>query len=271
MASFDEVGFLSDEMEDWKRAAHDAYPEAFEYAYRANGMAARLMRKIPPAAPEEQKWAIAAFSRALGAFQNALLMIERGSLADARTLTRVCAETVIVAKALLVLPDTLEILKEAEAEHQIKAQRQAIELASQPADPDAIAALTESIAELELQYPKRRWLNIRTLAGKLFLHAFYEFAFRYPSGNAAHATLGAFVRHMPTDSEGKFHYFFGPDISDMASTLYTATYAITELLAVAAHQMECDTKDTIAFLNLQEHYRNAIKPILEAKIGEEEA
>ncbi|MEX4004197.1 hypothetical protein AB4Y38_35540 [Paraburkholderia sp. EG285A] len=35
MSNFDEVGFLSDELDQWKRAAHEAYADAFAYTYRS--------------------------------------------------------------------------------------------------------------------------------------------------------------------------------------------------------------------------------------------
>jgi hypothetical protein len=89
MASFEEVGFLSDELDQWKHAAHEAYVDAFGYAYRANGMALRVMKAIPMKdLSEEMKWAIAAFARALGAFQCSVLMIERGAMAEACALAR---------------------------------------------------------------------------------------------------------------------------------------------------------------------------------------
>jgi hypothetical protein len=82
MATFEEVGFLSDELDQWKHAAHEAYADAFGYAHRANSMALRVMKAIPMNdISEEMKWAIAAFARATGAFQCAVVMIERGAMA----------------------------------------------------------------------------------------------------------------------------------------------------------------------------------------------
>lgn len=37
MATFEEVGFLSAELDQWKHAVQEAYADAFGYAYRANG------------------------------------------------------------------------------------------------------------------------------------------------------------------------------------------------------------------------------------------
>jgi hypothetical protein len=59
MATFEEVGFLSDELDQWKNAAQKAYADPFGYANRANGMALRIMMAIPlQDLSEEMKWAI---------------------------------------------------------------------------------------------------------------------------------------------------------------------------------------------------------------------
>lgn len=232
MASFEEAGFLSDELDQWKRAAHEAYADAFGYAYRANGMALRIMKTIPMTdISDEMKWAIAAFARALGAFQCSILMIERGAMADARALARLCAETVIVAKGLVTVDGTLEILREDDANHGIHAITRILEMNAEnsAANEKSLELLKAKLAELESAFPKRRSLKYRDLALRTDLELFYEIAYRYTSGDGAHATLGAFVRHVK-EQDGTHGYFFGPDIADMASTLLTVNVAITEHL-----------------------------------------
>lgn len=264
MASFEAVGFLSDELGEWKRAAHEAYADAFGYAYRANGMALRVMKAIPMSEiSDETKWAIAAFARALGAFQCSVLMIERGAMAEARALARLCAETVIVAKGLVTVEGTLEILREDDANHSIHAITRILEMNGDSHKPnEALDRLKATLAELEASFPKRRSLNYRDLALRTDLAIFYEIAYRYTSGDGAHATLGAFVRHMKQD-DGGHGYFFGPDIVDMASTLLTVNVAITELIDLAVNHMG-RADDLPELQDLKLHWL-AIRPDLEAK------
>lgn len=237
MPNFDEVGFLSDEMDQWKRAAHEAYADAFAYAYRANAMALRVMKSIPlEGISEEMQWAIAAFARAMAAFEGCLLMTERGAMADARALARVCAETVIVAKGLVTVPGTLEILREDDANHDLGVINRLLEFNA--GDPVFIAQATEKKTELEARFPRRRSVNYRTLALNTGLEMFYEVAYRYTSGEGAHATLGAFVRHLKQGNDGEPDgFFFGPDIAGMASTLLCACVAVTELIDLAVNHM----------------------------------
>ena len=158
MATFEEVGFLSDELDQWKHAAHEAYADAFGYSCRANSMALRVMKAIPMSdISEEMKWAIAAFARATGAFQCAVVMIERGAMAEARALVRLCAETLIVAKGLVNVPGTLDILRESDAEHSIRAITTIVGLNADNARPDeeSLERLRGTMAELEQAFPKR--------------------------------------------------------------------------------------------------------------------
>jgi hypothetical protein len=271
MATFEEVGFLSNELSQWKHAAQEAYADAFGYAYRANGMALRVMKAIPMQdISEDMKRAIAAFARANGAFQCAVLMIERGAIAEARALARLCAETFTVAKGLVNLPGTLEILRESDADHSIRAITNIIGLNAGNAQPDeeSLKRLRGTVAELELAFPKRRSINYRTLALDTGLELFYEIAYRYTSGDGAHATLGAFVRHIKTE-EGNHGYFFGPDTAGMASTLLTVSVAITELIDLAVSGMGC-WEFAPELRDLKLHWFS-IRADLEAKASEESA
>jgi hypothetical protein len=271
MATFEAVGFLSDELDQWKHAAQEAYAGAFGYAYRANGMALRVMKAIPMKdISEEMKWAIAAFARALGAFQCSVLMIECGAMAEARALARLCAETLIVAKGLVNVPGTLEILRESDAEHSIRAITNIIGLNAGNPQPDeqSLERLKGTMAELELAFPKRRSLNYRTLALSTGLELFYEIAYRYTSGDGAHATLGAFVRHIKAE-ESTHGYFFGPDIAGMASTLLTVSVAITELIDLAVNGMGYG-EAAAELRDLKLHWLT-IRPDLEAMAAEEPA
>ncbi|MEM5367917.1 DUF5677 domain-containing protein [Paraburkholderia azotifigens] len=219
---------------------------------------------------ESMVWAIAGFARALGAFQGCILMAERGALAEARSLARLCAEAVIVTKGLVMLDDTLDLLSEDDANHDLRVIDRLLEINQGNADADGeqLARFAARKAELEARFPRRRSLNYRTLALNTGLELFYELAYRYTSGNGAHATLGAFVRHMREGIDGEPDgYFFGPDVTDMASTLLCANVAVTELLAIAIDHLGCEA-DAAELTDLRLHWQ-MIRGDLEAAAAAE--
>jgi hypothetical protein len=211
-----------------------------------------------------------AVARSTGAFQGAVVMIERGAMAEARALARLCAESLIVAKGLVNVPGTLDILRESDADHSIRVITNIIRLNAGNAQPDeeSLERHRRTLAELELAFPRRRSLNYRTLALNTGLELFYGIAYRYTSGDGAHATLGAFVRHIKAE-EGNHGYFFGPDIAGMASTLLIVSIAITELIDVAVSRMGCGAFEP-ELRDLKLHWFT-IRTNLEAKAAEESA
>ncbi|WP_028211542.1 DUF5677 domain-containing protein [Paraburkholderia mimosarum] len=271
MPNFDEAGFLSDELGQWISAARERYAALFEYADRVNAMAMRMMREIPMRdAPEARAWAIAAFARALSAFQSCVLLAERGALSDARTLARLCAETTIVVKALATDAGTLDALREDDAKHELGVCNRMIELGANDARVDLAAYRTRK-NEIEAQYPNRpNALKLTSLAAATGLELLYEIAYRYTSGNAAHATLGAFMRHIRVGENGEPDaFFFAPDASDMVATLHCAVVAVTELLRVAIDHMGLQV-GAAEFRDLLLHWQ-VIRPQIEAALAAESA
>lgn len=143
-----------------------------------------------------------------------------------------------MAKGLVTVEGTLDILREDDANHSMRAITRILELNAEHAGADekSLELLKAKLAELAAAFPKPRSLNYRDLAQRTGLDLFYEIAYRYTSGDGAHATLGAFVRHMK-EEDGQHGYFFGPDIAGMASTLLTVGVAITELIDLAVSRM----------------------------------
>jgi hypothetical protein len=61
----------------------------------------------------------------------------------------------------------------------------------------------------------------------------YELAYRLPSGDGAHVTLGALHRHFEKDEQGQMvGLIFHPDKSDLRSTLLAANAALVHLLGL---------------------------------------
>ena len=77
-------------------------------------------------------------------------------MAEARALARLCDETLIVAKGLVNLPGTFEILRESDAEHGIRAITNIIGLNAanvQPAE-ELLERLRGTIAKLKARFSK---------------------------------------------------------------------------------------------------------------------
>jgi hypothetical protein len=148
----------------------------------------------------------------------------------------------IVTKALATDVGTLDALREDAARHELAVCNRMIELAAQNAQVDLEPYRTRK-AEIEVQYNTQNTrrpnsLKLSALATATGLELLYEIGFRYTSGNAAHATLDAFLRHIRAGADGEpDRFYFGPDVSDMATTLHCAVVSATELLRVAIDHM----------------------------------
>jgi hypothetical protein len=272
MADFNEVGFLSDELTQWTKNAHDVFADAFGIAHRMNRMGMRMLWELPTENLTEPKvWAVAGYARSLEAFQSCLLLAERGALAEARALARLCAESVIVTAGLLKVEGTLEKLKEDGAKHRLALCNRLLEINAKSGDEKALARFEAEKAKVVAEFGKEpKDLKLSPLANKVGLELLYEISFRLTSGNAAHATIGAFERHMRADEHGYFNEFvFAPDASDMRATLLAANAAMVNLIGLA---VDCLGMNSFAAetVDLVLHWK-VIKEVLEApdQIAEE--
>jgi hypothetical protein len=89
------------------------------------------------------------------------------------------------------------------------------------------------------------------------------------SRDGAHATLGAFVRHMKQGNDGEPDaFFFGPDIAGMASTLLSACVAVTELIGLAVSHMGREEEEDAELRDLKLQW-HIIRHDLEARAATE--
>ena len=88
---FNDIGFLGNDLETWRAHVRAEFPESFAIADRMNRMGMRMVHEMPEGERSEaQALAIAAFYRALQSFQCVVFLSERGALAEARSLARLC-------------------------------------------------------------------------------------------------------------------------------------------------------------------------------------
>lgn len=265
MADFNEVGFLSDELTQWTKNARDAFPDAFTIAHRMNSMGMRMLWDLPTEnLLEPQVWAVAGYARSLEAFQTCLLLAERGALAEARALARLCAESVIVTAGLLKVEGTLEKLKEDGARHKLALCNRLMEINAKAGNEESLARFEAEKAKIVAEFGKEpKDLKLPPLAHKVDMELLYELSFRLTSGNGAHATIGAFERHMRADEHGYLgQYVFAPDASDMRSTLLAANAAMIHLIGLAVDCLGMDSYKAES-IDLILHWK-VIREVLEA-------
>lgn len=237
---FNDVGFLGNDLDSWRDSVHDEFPESFAIADRMNRMGMRMIHEFPDGErPEAQVLAITGFYRALQSFQSAVLLAERGALAEARALARLCCEAVIVTGGLLKVEGTVEKLHEDHAKHCLSLGNSMIEMNQMAKTGADLTQFEHEVAKVTAEYGDRpNALKLGPLAAQAGLGKLYELSYRLPSGDGAHVTLGALHRHIQKDGEvAVVGLIFHPDKSDLRSTLLAANAALVHLLGLAQEYM----------------------------------
>lgn len=264
MTDFNAVGFLADDLTQWRENVRQAFPDAFAIAHRMNNMGMRMLWELPAEdVTEPQVWAVAGYARAIESFQTSILLAERGALAEARALARLCAESVIVTAGLLKVEGTLEKLHEDAAKHKLGVCNRMLAINAKSGNAELLARFENEKAEIVAEFGEPRPLKLWPLAQQTGLEMLYELSYRFLSGNGAHATIGAFQRHMAPGKDGHLdQYVFSPDASDMRSTLLSANAAMIHLIGLAVDFMglngyEAESRELLL------HW-TVVKPELEA-------
>lgn len=242
---FNQIGFLGDDLDGWAAQARGEFPEAFGIADRMNRIGMRMVHAMPAGERSEAEvLALTAFYRGLQSFQCTIALAQIGAMAEARTLARLCCEAAIVAGGLLKVEGTLEKLQEDHAKHSLAMANSMMELNRQARTDADMTRFEEEVARVNSEYPPERYprgpqsLRYNSLAQQADLGSLYELAYRLPSGDGAHITLGALHRHVDKNGEDEFvGMLFHPDKSDLGSTLLAANAALLHMLGMAQEYM----------------------------------
>lgn len=245
MSGFNQVGFLGNDLGGWTAEVHREFPEAFGIADRMNRIGMRMVHAMPDGERSEAEvLALTAFYRALQSFQSTILLAQLGAVAEARTLARLCCEAAIVAGGLLKVEGTLEKLHEDHAKHSLAMANSMIELNRQAGTNADMTRFEAEVARVNSEYPPNLYprgpqaLRYNSLAHQAGLGSLYELAYRLPSGDGAHITLGALHRHVDKNGEDELvGMIFHPDKSDLGSTLLAANAALLHMLGLAQKYM----------------------------------
>lgn len=226
-----EDGFLSPSLINSITNIHIDFAPWLEVAAMVNRFGMQVLPELKAANNSKQKLVAATlYGRTLTSFQSAVILSERGMLADARTVVRAATETTIILSALAIDPSLVEVFIERFAWHHHKIRRAWL------ADPEATAQMNavqindvkQRIAELETDFPnvkliKRDPINIAKLAQNAGVNALYNAIYRATSGDAAHTSIDALNRHVRADINADIQgLHFGPEVGDLPGTLSDA-------------------------------------------------
>jgi Family of unknown function (DUF5677) len=241
-------GFLSANMAVSTAKIRRDFAAWFAVAEGFNALAMRVLPNAKAATDNNQQVVAAAlYGRVLTSFQAAVILSERGLIADARTVVRAAAETAIVLSAVAKDAAVCDLLIDRHVWHHVKIRKAWLRdpQATAQITPAEAAAVKETIADAEAQFPQSKTLKadpvqIAALAEKAGVMALYNTVYRSTSGDAAHTSLDALNRHIRVDANGDIAGMkFGPSgddlpatLSDAISVLGFALHAVADLFQI---------------------------------------
>jgi hypothetical protein len=255
MPNFQEVGFLGEELVEFRKNIRAAHETGFHCMEQANAVAMNIIWKIPlENLTSEMAAAIACYARALGAFQGMVLMAERGAIAEARTLLRALAETMFLALGIFEKPDMLALLEEDDAAHRKGIANALCQMHIARNTGADLSKFQEVVKEITEKYgEKPRSIKWASLAAEVGVESVYQVAYRFISGDAAHATLQSLNRHLQTNKDGGKHQFIlGPTDDDLDKTFRGALASMLKLMELAVTKMGAkELEPAVQNLNLE--------------------
>ena len=223
-----EQGFLSSAIAGWTEEAKEKHKNWFDLADEVNraSMAVNDL-VIPDPRNSRQLLGKLLYLRTLQTFQGAILLAERGMIAEAGTLVRSCAESAIALGGAAHIDDFPEQLLSAHDKHRkalgayLESDRDTAELLTE----DQKRVVSQAKSSLEGEKPQRmNWQDISERSGTGLV---YNMVYRPLFGDSAHVTMLALDRHL---EEGGAKIVFGPTDRDLPDTLSKAICVLLQAL-----------------------------------------
>lgn len=258
MPNFAEVGFLGDELTTFRENIRATHATGFHYMEQTNALAMRIMWTLPLADLDEAKaHAVMCYTRAVQNFQGVILMAERGAITEARILLRALSETLFLAIGMFEKPDMLALLQEDNAAHRKGIANAIIQMNIGAKTGADMSRFEQEVKDVAARYgEKPRSIKWSALAYEVGVGNIHEAAYRFTSGDAAHATLESLNRHVQAKEGGDLHQFiFGPTDDDLGRTFRAGLAAMVKLMELAvtkmgANQFEQDLQNLILELRV---------------------
>lgn len=225
-STFLDEGFLSTETQDAIPEFRDANADLFNLAEDVN----RLLMSIAHAAADAAKTnlqapesiAVRLVLRAAGTFQGAVLLAERGLVADARTLVRSCLEDAFALAAIMA--DPVDFLSKYEEDFNGANKRQLKFVTDRKLGDKA---LHKTLMDKYNDTPRGNSLSPGALAKDSPLDTQY-LMYQRLSNDSAHPSATSLAHHVYTqpDKEGWCYAWKIADVEANAATLQTAIQAV---------------------------------------------
>jgi hypothetical protein len=201
----------------------------FTYADDLNRLGLDMLQDLDVPQDDSQRVTIAAlFMRAHRSVQAALLLAERGLLADSRVVLRSGVEGAIATISLANDPKFLDQLIDAYHHYQRKTARLVLNNPNYTGfySPEQVAQMQETIAQVDaMEATRTKKLSDINWADIAIKHCrdVYDLLYRTLSTDGTHTNIHSIHRCMIYDHAGKFAGFkVGPDIDGMIDTLKAA-------------------------------------------------
>ena len=250
--TFETKGFLSPDIEDWRREFVAANAKGFELANEVNTLAQTLAfntsLKNNDQTAHQNLLALQLLSRSLSNFQGAVLMAERGMTIEARTLIRSCLESTFFLGALGNKEyDLIERMLRADV---VDKKKLADTLHKTPdfldiADEDMLASL-DQMKQRAAAHPAAPKIQYEELSKKADMQGMYAI-YRQLSGDSAHPTISSLKHYLDPAEKAIVSVVFGPDanVKEMAATMGLACNVIVGACVafnVIAKDLDFDAK-----------------------------
>jgi hypothetical protein len=229
MSTIDTDGFLSDEAEQGKQLVLNGYGDAFAGASELNQKAMALLRDLHVDWNDEAKVIIAAlFVRIVETYQAAILLLERGMVAQARMLVRTLLDALFSMAAICRQPELVNsyvaqhyasVLKALQA-----AQRWKQKTLQGRLDPTKIAEII-ALNEAKLKATPAKALKVWQWAEKAGLSDYYN-VFYVENSSAVHSDMWALNDHVENTPDQEVQVYFGPTDAGLYHALRSCTTAL---------------------------------------------
>lgn len=230
--SFNELGFLSPDLDNWRANVRKGFPERFGLLDEINVVVQRCLAdlgKLPPRPDDDPRGRLltcALWTRQLHLFQGTVINLERGMVANARTLMRSAFETLFFVGASLWVPDFYRTAMCDYKFQQDKLLRMHIGVLKSAPEPDPdtperVARLERVLAEHHEQTAEYECkpAGFKNIADAASMGMVYDTYYRALSTDAAHVNVWALMNHFNAEDGGIKH---GPAVGDYRDTLNIA-------------------------------------------------
>jgi len=230
--SIRDEGFFSPDIGGWVKQNRSENPRWFALADRLRRLSQRLLFAVDPPIDPNSITMLLIYARAVTSYQAAILLIERGLPADARTLARSFLETVMHFGAAMNDPEFYKRLVAADRRHKENIANPLVKMGGDKSGLDSkeVEKLEAWLADPDAS--KAEKLPIERIMQGMELGDIYDTFFRGLSGDAVHTTILSLQRHCVVDAQNDVvGTKWGPDVTDTAQTLMTLCSVMFYLLS----------------------------------------